>query len=153
MPTTRFAFRNTPERSSPDALALHGPTLRVEIGFDPDFSSGGSGHPNLPIEQFPAIVDTGAEENYIDSTLAEELRLPMLQDRQTISSALGSAEVSVYAAQIYIPALEYTIVGDFAGINLASGDLAHRAVIGRSFLRGFTMLYEGQTGVVTLSND
>ena len=153
MPTTRFAFRNSPERSAPDALALHGPTLRVEIGFDPDFPSGGSNRPNLPVDRIPALVDTGAEENYIDSTLASQLRLPVLERRQMITSALSSDEVDAYMAQIYIPALEYTIVGNFAGIRLASTHLRHRAVIGRSFLRGFTMLYEGQTGVVTLSND
>ena len=153
MPTTRFAFRNSPELSSPDALALHGPTLRVEIGFDPEFPSGGSNRPNLPIDRIPALVDTGAEDNYIDSTLADELRLPVLEDRQMIAGALGTDEVDAYIAQIYIPGLEYTIVGNFAGIHLASGGLRHRAVIGRSFLRDFTMVYEGRTGIVTLSND
>ena len=153
MPTTRFAFGNSPELPSPDALALYGPTLRVEIGFDPDFPSGGSVRPNLPIDRVPALVDTGAEDNYIDSTLANELRLPVLEDRRVIIGALDSNEVDAYIAQIYIPDLEYTIVGSFAGIHLASGGLRHRAVIGRSFLRHFTLLYEGRTGIVTLSND
>lgn len=153
MPTTRFAFRNSPELSSQDALTLHGPTLRVEIGFDPDFPSAGSSSPNLPTDRIPALVDTGAEDNYIDSTLANELRLPVLEERRIVAGALGSDEVDVYLAQIYVPGLEYTIVGSFAGIHLASTTLVHRAVIGRIFLRGFTMVYEGRTGVVALIDD
>lgn len=136
-----------------DALALNGPTLRVRIGFDPNFRRGQSSRPSLPPDPVSAIVDTGATDNYIDTTLAEELGLPILEDRQSITGAVGSDEVNTYDAQIYIPDLEYTIAGSFAGVHLAGTDLPYRAIVGRSFLRAFTMVYEGRTGIVTLSND
>ena len=153
MPTIRFAFRNEPNLSSPDALVLNGPTLRVQIGFDPNFRRGESSRPSLPPDPVSAIVDTGAADNYIDTTLAEERELPILEDRQTITGAVGSDEVNTYDAQIYIPDLEYTIAGSFAGVHLAGTDLPYRAIVGRSFLRAFTMVYDGRTGIVTLSND
>ena len=145
MPTIRFAFRNEPGLSSSDALVLNGPVLQVQIGFDPSFRRGQSGHPALPPEAIPAIVDTGATDNYIDTMLAGEIGLPILEDRQSITGAVGSDEVNTHDAQIYIPRLEYTIVGSFAGVHLTGTDLPYRAIIGRSFLRDFTMLYEGRT--------
>lgn len=38
-------------------------------------------------------------------------------------------------------------------IDLAAGGQAHLALIGRTFLRNFTMVYEGRTGTVTIHND
>ena len=50
------------------ALALFGPTLRVQIGFDTDVQPGGGTQ--------LALVDTGATDSCIDSALAKErLRL------------------------------------------------------------------------------
>ena len=37
MPTTEFGFEDTSETSGQEALVSYGPTLTVEIGFDPDF--------------------------------------------------------------------------------------------------------------------
>ena len=152
MPTFSFRFRR-PDISSVDALALNGPTLRVQIGFDPNFRRGQSSSPSLPPDPVSAIVDTGATDNYIDTILAEELGMPVLEDRQSITGAVGSDEVNTYDAQIYIPDLEYTTAGSFAGVHLAGTDLPYRTIGGRSFLRAFTMVYEGRTGIVTLSND
>jgi len=56
----------------------------------------------------------------------------------------------MYVAQIHIPSLNYTIYGQFAGVDLAVGGQIHKALIGRTFLGNFTMMYEGSTGSVTL---
>jgi hypothetical protein len=45
------------------------------------------------------------------------------------------------------------VYGLFAGVNLAAGGQPHQALIGRTFLRHFTMIYEGRTGTVTITND
>jgi hypothetical protein len=55
-------------------------------------------------------------------------------------------------AQIHVPALEHTIYGLFAGVHLAAGGQRHRALLGRTFLHSFTMIYEGATGTVILSS-
>jgi len=38
-------------------------------------------------------------------------------------------------------------------VDLIAGGQAHYALIGRTFLQSFTMVYEGRTGTVTLSNN
>ena len=57
----------------------------------------------------------------------------------------------LHLAQIYVPALGWTVFGQFAGVHLIAGGQLHYALIGRTFLRNFTMVYEGKTGSVTLS--
>ena len=62
-------------------------------------------------------------------------------------------KTTVYLAQIYIPGLEFTIVGPFDSANLAASGQPYYALIGRTFLRHFNMAYEGRTGSVIISND
>ena len=57
----------------------------------------------------------------------------------------------MYAAQIYIPALSFTLYGSFAGVDLIGGGQQHLVLIGRTFLRRFQMMYNGVTGEVTIS--
>ena len=136
----------------PDALVQYGPTILVQIGFDPEFGLSASRHPNLPANTFHALVDTGATESCIDSALAIELNLPVV-DRRLVAGVHGANEVNVHLAQIHIPALPHTIVGMFAGVHLTAGGQPYSALIGRTFLRNFNMTYEGRTGAVVISND
>jgi hypothetical protein len=57
----------------------------------------------------------------------------------------------MYLAQIHVPSLLFTIHGAFAGVELAAGGQVHKALIGRTFLQNFTMVYEGTTGTVKIS--
>lgn len=125
-----------------------GPSLPVEIGFDPNFRP--SVRPSLPGRQFPALVDTGAAACCIDSALVAALKLPLV-DRQQVAGVHGSGEVDMHLAQVYVPALNFTMYGVFAGVHLTAGGQPHFALIGRTFLRNFTLVYEGRTGAVTLS--
>jgi len=45
-----------------------------------------------------------------------------------------------------------TIHGAFAGVDLKAGGQVHNALIGRTFLQHFTMIYEGRMGTVTIKN-
>ena len=147
MPVTDCGFHDRP-----DVLMHYGPTLYVEIGFDPNFRSGRRGQPNLPIDLLPALVDTGASESCIDSALAAKLNLPIV-NRRDIAGSQGISTVNMHLAQIYVPSLRWTISGQFAGVHLTAGGQIHSALIGRNFLQNFTMIYEGRTGVVTLGNN
>jgi hypothetical protein len=128
-----------------------GPTLIVNIGFDPDYKSGGA-PPKPGMTGLEALVDTGASECCVDDWLATQLKLPVV-DRRPVSGISGQKEVNMYLAQVHVPALQFTMYGSFAGVNLLAGGQIHKALIGRSFLQYFTMTYEGRTGSVTLSND
>ena len=136
----------------PDTLAPRGPTLFARIGFDADFRHESGSHPNLPEHEFPVLVDTGASTNAIDIELAMALDLPII-GRERIAGVQGASEANTYLAQIYIPSLNHTIYEQIAGVSLLAGGQRHFALLGRTFLRNFTMVYEGRTGAVRISSD
>jgi hypothetical protein len=132
-------------------LAVWGPTLIVDVGFDPNYVAGPPWPVPAPgITGIHALVDTGAGESCIDNLLAGQLNLPIV-DRRPISGVYGSQIVNVYMAEVHVPTLAFTIYGAFSGVELAAGGQAHWVLIGRTFLQNFTMVYEGPTGTVKLS--
>jgi hypothetical protein len=150
MPRTKCGFFDGSEGKGHDLLVLLGPTLLVNIGFDPAYRPGGlAPTPHPLIENVKALVDTGATECCIDSALAGQLALPVV-DRRSVSGVHGPQEVSMHLAQIHVPSLNFTVWGMFAGVDLQGGGIEHRALIGRTFLNHFTMIYDGTTGDVTL---
>ena len=138
--------------NNPFDLIRYGPTLDVQIGFAPDYQPGPGRRPQLPPELLPALVDTGAQETALDAELAASLNLPVVERRQ-IAGAGGLFETTLYMAQIYIPELDFTIIGPFDSAKLAAGGQPYHAIIGRTFLRHFNMNYNGRTGAVIISND
>ena len=138
--------------TNPGLLASIGPALKVNIGCDPDYVDDRQGVPSPQVTGVLALIDTGASECFIDASVAASLKLPIV-DRQTVTAAHGLAEINVYLAQIHVPALDKVIEGYFGGIWLQPGMSSFVALIGRSFLREFTMTYEGRTGRVILSDD
>jgi predicted aspartyl protease len=152
MPETKCGFDTVADGANgSDLLVQVGPTLLVSIGFDPQWK----GLPNLPIpglRDIRALVDTGATESCIDSLLAAKLNLPIV-DKRGVSGIHGTQEVRIHLAQVHVPSLGFTLYGAFAGVHLAAGGQPHMALIGRTFLRRYTMVYEGKTGTVTLSSD
>ena len=152
MPSTRCGFDDILGGAPGHArLVMYGPTVGVNIGFDENFRPEADNPPPRPSEtDVQALVDTGAIASCIDSVLASELSLPVV-DRQRISGVGGEHEVNMHLAQIHVPTLNYTIYGEFAGVHLTAGGQPHRAILGRTFLRLFRMIYEGFTGTVTIS--
>jgi len=103
----------------------------------------------IPLSVVAALVDTGAGESAIDSALAKHLALPII-DRRPISGISGLMMAEICLAQIYIPSLNISIYGNFSVVDLTAGGQTHVALIGRTFLRHFEMVYQGHTGTVTL---
>lgn len=135
--------------SGSDLLMTWGPTLQVNIGFDKDWKAETGAVPKAGIVLADALVDTGAGESCIDDLLATQLNLPVI-DRRPVSGSAGQHEAKIYLAQIHVPTLNHTIYGAFAGVHLTAGGQVHKALIGRTFLVNFTMIYEGHTGRVIL---
>ena len=154
MPTTKCGFDDAPGRTGQQGLVGTGPTLLVNIGFDPTYDPAATPLKVavLPADPLWALVDTGALESCIDSDLAMRLNLPVI-DRRHIAGVHGAREVNVHLAHIHIPSLVFTLYGAFSAVDLAAGGQQHRALIGRTFLQYFTMVYEGRSGTVILSND
>src|SRR5579872_6708195 len=151
MASTKCGFNDSPTAAGSALLTLLGPTLKVDIGFDSTFRVGGNKIPIPGITAVDALVDTGAQECCIDNALASRLGLPIV-DRRPIAGSNGTHTANMYQAQVRIPALNFTMVGSFAGVDLIAGGQMHTALIGRTFLVHFKMIYEGNTGTVTISS-
>ena len=137
----------------PDLLISSGPFVRVRIGFEPQYDPDDSDRlPGIPSYQYPALIDTGATECCIDATLARALDLPVV-DRISIVGAHGPQDTDMYRAQIYVPGLRAMFDGRVAGLPLRSAGQPFFALLGRDFLRMFTMVYDGPTGSVTITRD
>lgn len=78
------------------------------------------------------------------------LNLPIV-DRQLCSGMGGSEYLNMHLAQIYVPKLNFTIYGMFAGVHLTAGNQVHQALMGRTFLRYCTLQYNGTSGAVTIA--
>ena len=153
MARTLCGFDDSPGVSGSQLLVGSGPTILVKIGFDPNYDPATPQiFPVLPDPPFHALVDTGATASCIDSGLAMRLNLPIV-DRQLIAGVHGNREVNMHIGHIHVPSLRMTVYGSFAGVDLVAGGQAHHALIGRTFLQAFTMIYEGRTGTVTLHNE
>src|SRR5271157_6052263 len=107
MPQTKCGFDDVPGGASGAVLLVHyGPSLQVNIGFDPNFQAPMTVTGPVPvfipvpgITGISALVDTGAGQSCIDSMLAAQLNLPIV-DRQPISGIHGPQEVNIHLAQI-----------------------------------------------------
>ena len=152
MPSTDAGFTDSAAASGQRQLIQLGPTLSVEIGFDPTFRPALGRRPGLPNSLYHALVDTGATESCIDSELAGILALPVV-DQRGIAGVQGASTANVHLAQIHVPELQLTVYGRFSGVHLAAGGQPHKALLGRTFLRNCVMTYDGRTGSVTISND
>lgn len=133
----------------PENLQLLGPTLCAQIGFDANWSGGDGSLPELHTNQYPALVDTGAQKTAIDDDLAKELNLPVRGMMET-SGAHGRTLATMYVAQIYVPSVNRIFPGVFSGAQLASGGQPHYVLLGRDFLLGFNLVYDGSDGRVSL---
>jgi hypothetical protein len=150
MPKALCGFIDGPDGTGQALLIQYGPALAIDIGFDPTYKMGDARPPDLAIKDVYALVDTSTTESCIDNGLAISLKLPLI-DRRMISGVGGREEANVYMAQIYCPALSHVIYGRFFGVDLAAAGQSHMATVGRTYLREFTMEYNGQTGEVSLS--
>lgn len=143
--------------SAQAALVWRGPTIQVDIGFDPAMFGtalppvpGGSAPPlAIPAVQVPALLDTGATESSIDETLAQQLQLPLI-DKANSAGIGGIITLNIYLANIIIPGLAVQY-GRFTGVHLHAGGQHHRALIGRSLLKDALLVYDGRSGSVKLA--
>jgi hypothetical protein len=89
MPEIKCGFDSGPQGSGSDLLVQLGPTLFVDIGFDPDYKPGAPAELPVPgVRDIRALVDTGATESCIDNQLAGSLKLPVV-DRRPIAGVHG----------------------------------------------------------------
>lgn len=146
MPLADAAFVDADGRADQAALIQFGPSLQVVVSpfIDP---------PQPPTEGHTthALIDTGAAQSCIDIQIAQSLGLPVV-DYVMITGAAGTSRHPLYAARVAIPTLEIFQFGAFAGVDLAAGDQPHGVLLGRTFLQGTVMIYDGIRAQVTIAS-
>src|ERR1700691_5517924 len=98
-----------------EMLSAYGPTLIVDIGFDPDYDLAVLVAPRAGVTGIHALVDTGAAQSCVDSMLAAQLGRPIV-DKATVAGVGGGQEVNMHVAQVFVPSLNWNIYGLFAGV-------------------------------------
>lgn len=151
MPSVECGFSAGDGYSGSQRLAVMGATLEVGVSPAPAYQSE---NPARPVEReswVSALIDTGASSCGVDAELAERLGLPVV-DHRTVSGIGGTVEVAIYRVRLRVPALNLQIIDTMPGVYLAAGQQRHRVLIGRDFLRHFTMVYAGRSGSVKISS-
>jgi predicted aspartyl protease len=135
--------------NGPALLVRHGPSLKVDVGYDQNYVAGYGGFPKPDAEHLDALIDTGASDTFIDEALASDLKLPLI-DRADVSTVRGVERVNIYLGQMRVVAADGIVIGKFAAVRLRSSGIDVDAVLGRTFLQNYVFLYDGTTGKATL---
>ena len=152
MSQAKCGFDDRGSVSARNLLVRLCPTLRVEIGFDADYDADQPRRlARLAMPNVSALIDTGASISCIDSGVAMELQLPII-NRTSVAGVGGLHQFNVHLAQIRAPELNFTFYGPFTGVDLAASGQQRIALIGRDFLAHFHMTYDGPSGSVTLTD-
>jgi predicted aspartyl protease len=145
--------------SGRDALISKGPTISVEIGFNPSLFDSDPAKVQLAIKDthaqptqqlVEALIDTGATDSCIDEELATALQLPLI-DQAHGSGIGGSEKFNVYLGHIKIASLGFIQYGRFMGVKLKAGNQPHQALLGRTVFRDMILVYDGRDGSVRLA--
>jgi hypothetical protein len=155
VPVVECGFLELSSAGSPaEALVQYGPTVPVDIGFDPAMFAAAypaAGFRRVPeAHSVPALIDTGSSESYIDEELAQRLQLPLV-DQVQVDGAQGEMTLNVYLAHIALPGLGATQHGRLCGLPLKTGTASHRIILGRTLLKDTLLIYDGRSGSVKLA--
>ena len=143
VPVVRAAYPGAEKSHEPFALTRYG--ANVDVTVSPLVHDG-----KLPLEAVThVLIDTGAEESCIDVELARRLRMPVV-DTVAIVWGGGTCEHNVYAGNVVVHDLQLGVQGRFVGIDFIPGDIPQGVILGRTFLEGTIMIYDGLKGEVTL---
>lgn len=133
-------------------LQRQGPCVQVSIGLAQSIASQllqqGQTLPK-PISGI-ALIDTGASSTCIDSNVAQQLQLPVVNVVNVASASHTSTKQNVYPIQIEVVGLPISIEAPNA-IGAALNSQGLIALIGRDVLQHCTLFYNGITGSFTLS--
>lgn len=147
MPILNIQYRDENPKVAPElVLAEVGPTIQVLVGPAPPTEDNGRVH--FKGEETAALIDTGATSSCIDEKLARKLGLTPI-DRQEIGGIKGKKEHIIYLGMIYVPPpLKKHRKGPFIGVNMEG---RQPVLLGRDFLRGCILIYNGTNGTISIS--
>jgi len=96
------------------------------------------------------LLDTGASHTCIDEGIATALNL-QVANRTTMRTAAGQASTSVFAVTLSFPGTSLPPMPSVFALGANLGNQGLAALIGRDFLAGKILHYDGALSIVTLS--
>lgn len=145
MPAIQYTYQSPDPNVRPAALLrIAGPYLPVRIG---PAMPAGSEAPQGSVRDVTALIDTGSAESCIHDALAAQLALRIVDRRPGLEIAEGRT-YDVYLADIAVHATGQRRFAPFVGVKLSEH---WPVVLGRDFLTGLVMTYDGINGIVTIS--
>ncbi|WP_315782454.1 aspartyl protease family protein [Bradyrhizobium sp. SZCCHNPS1003] len=107
-------------------LSEKSPVVEVQIGY---VSQAG---PKLKTVR--ALIDTGADDIFVDESVLIECGCPVASDRTSVRSAHGTKDHAVYEAFINFPAAQLGLRTQVISSDYAPGERSYQAVFGTRFL-------------------
>ena len=94
-----------------------------------------------------ALLDTGAAWSSIDINFAGSLSLPQGPSHDT-AGATGRGTFPTFRTNLYIPILDYTVIGPIPGLPLRRIGHELDAVIGRDVICHYEFTVNANTGMI-----
>ena len=134
------------------ALQQEGPPSEAVVFLDTAYTPGQQARPDMSNgKTVEALVDTGAAISSIDEELANVLNLPYTGSIR-IGGVSGAEVRDLRLVQVYLPAFEKVCYEALAAVKLTEGGQRHEVLLGREFLKGYRMIYDGRSGVVVFED-
>lgn len=108
------------------------PVIQVGLRFDPQHGSGARAITSPPVR--PALVDTGADLNYLDEALIGELGLPFVRNA-SVAGATSTVGSTSHIGHLFLHAHQHQIETDFVSAPLRKNGRQFDVVLGILFLR------------------
>lgn len=146
MPVIKIELQEANKKlSAGSLLRVAGPILPVRVAAS--VAPGQPPKPDASDKTVNALIDTGATDLCIDTQLAAQLGLKII-DRGPVGGIKGTTDHDMFLGKVIIETLGMGMDGKLIGIEL---DPTTPIVIGRDFLQGVVMIYDGINGTVTLA--
>jgi hypothetical protein len=126
------------------------PIVDVDFYFDPQF--GQHEPPSfIPAGRTPtvALIDTGADQNYVDPLLIRKHSCPETQ-KLTAHGATSSIPSAMHAANLFFRQNGHAFQMGFIGVPLLANGRPYPIVLGRRFLQLYALTFNIAEGIFRL---
>ena len=144
MPVASSGYVDDAGRPDPNTLTRFGAGLKLTVWA---LAPGIGPHPE---ELTHELIDTGAAESCTNNVLARRVKMRVI-DEMTIWRGRDSQTHPVYMARVRITQLELAQFGAFIGLDFEGAELPHQVLLGRTFLEGAVVIYDGILRHVTVA--
>ena len=133
------------------ALQARGPCVQVQVELHRPMAKvlAEKGEEVPPTKTGWAMIDTGASHTCVDDAMAQALKLPVVGSRKISSASNAESDRNVYPVSLEIAGLGTLDVSDAIGVELERQGIV--ALIGRSALSAFVLIYNGPGGQLALT--